>query len=65
MSLGGNNRIKTIFHKQERIMVREYVESFKLQLEQVPEMKENFTQNPKHIELRSKIEFGEKLLGKR
>jgi len=65
MTLGGNSIIKTIFHRQERRLVEEYVESFKLQLKQTQEMKEDLTPNPVYIQLKAKIEFGEKLLGKR
>lgn len=65
MSLGSNSNFKTIFHKQERKLVQDYVNCFKIQLKDVPELKEDLTINPVYIQLKAKIEFGEKLLGKR
>ena len=65
MTLGGNSIIKTMFHKQERKLVQDWVNCFKKELKDVQELKEDLTINPKWIELRAKIDFGEKLLGKR
>jgi len=65
MSLGGNSKIKTMFHKQEVKLVRDWVACFKKELMDVSELKDDLTINPKWIELRAKIDFGERLLGRR
>lgn len=65
MTLGGNSIIKTVFHKQEVALVRDWVARFKKELREVSELKDDLTMNPKWIELRAKIDFGERLLGRR
>lgn len=65
MSLESNSDFKTMYHKQERKIVQDYVNCFKIQLKDVSELKEDLSLNPVYIQLKAKIEFGEKLLGKR
>ena len=65
MSLESNSDFKTMYHKQERKIVQDYVNCFKIQLKDVYELKEDLSINPVYIQLKAKIEFGEKLLGKR
>lgn len=65
LSLGGNSTIKTIIHKQEMKLVRDYLNCFETELKGVSELKEDLTPNPRFIILKAKIEFARKLLGKR
>lgn len=65
MTIGGNAQFKTLIHKKERELVRDYVNCFKVQLKETEEFKDNLIPNPVYIQLRAKIEFGEKLLGRR
>lgn len=65
MTLGGNSIIKTIFHKQERKLVEDWVGTFKKELSSTQEFKEDLTPNPVYIQLKAKIDFAGRLLGKR
>ncbi|KKM80632.1 hypothetical protein LCGC14_1337820 [marine sediment metagenome] len=65
MSLGGNSRIKTIFHRQERVLVQELLDCYKKQIRDVQKLDDDFKQSYRWTELNAKIEVLEKLLGKR
>ena len=65
MSLGGNSKIKNLFHRQERNLVQEYLNSFVLQIKDVEKLNDDFKQNVRWTEFDAKIQFCRKLLGKR
>lgn len=67
MSLGGNSKIKTVYHKQERVLIQGYLASYMAQLlctdKYCQRFGDGYGLNPKWIELDSKREICEKLLG--
>ena len=65
MTLGGNSKLKTLFHRQERVLVQEYLDSYVLQIKGVVKLNDDFSQSHHWTELNAKIEFCRRLLGKR
>ena len=65
MTFGANAQFKTLFHRKERELVRSYLDSFRVQLKEVPEVDEALRMNYKWVELKAKIDLCEKLLGKK
>ncbi len=65
LNIGENAVYKSIIHKKERELVRNYLSAFREELKRVQEFDESLRKNYKWVELRAKIELCEKLLGKR
>ena len=57
--------IKTMVHKQERMLVQSTLTCLEAELKTIQELNESLVPNPRYIHIRAQVELCRKLLGKR